>query len=353
MSNFNKVKCSMCGELISTANIKKHIKSHEVGTYEKNRKQRYKLDHDDLFCKFCNKECKNKNSLIQHEIRCNENPNNLNNDGNVVALRRYGLEHHATRGKSYSDFEKWKTDQSLVCQYCGRSQTQDLRPFSSLYGLKRHEISCRYNPSKIIENPNHVSSLEKELDDDGKLFTKYSMKRSNAKTMGNEFHLTLHEFCTLMKEAGLKSSNLGLNGNHYDLARYGDTGPYEIGNCRFITHQENVKECESGRSKLPKFIRLGQEALKRDRLENPEKYRKIYRDRVVYSEYFKRRKEEAAKREAERRSNLDPRYTGEHNSQLGTHWITNGEINKKLHPGDEMPEGFYFGRVNGNQYRSS
>lgn len=26
-------------------------------------------------CKFCGKECKNKNSLTQHEIRCKENPN--------------------------------------------------------------------------------------------------------------------------------------------------------------------------------------------------------------------------------------------------------------------------------------
>ena len=28
-------------------------------------------------CKYCGKECKNKNSLIQHEIRCKQNPNKL------------------------------------------------------------------------------------------------------------------------------------------------------------------------------------------------------------------------------------------------------------------------------------
>jgi hypothetical protein len=28
----------------------------------------------------------------------------------------------------------------------------------------------------------------------------------------------------------------------YHLSRYGDTGDYEIGNCRFITCQENMKE---------------------------------------------------------------------------------------------------------------
>lgn len=28
-------------------------------------------------CKYCGKECKNKNSLVQHEIRCKENPNKI------------------------------------------------------------------------------------------------------------------------------------------------------------------------------------------------------------------------------------------------------------------------------------
>jgi hypothetical protein len=30
---------------------------------------------DDLFCQYCGKQCKNLNSLRQHEIRCNKNPN--------------------------------------------------------------------------------------------------------------------------------------------------------------------------------------------------------------------------------------------------------------------------------------
>lgn len=29
-------------------------------------------------CKYCLKVCKNKNSLVQHEIRCKENPNKIN-----------------------------------------------------------------------------------------------------------------------------------------------------------------------------------------------------------------------------------------------------------------------------------
>ena len=30
-----------------------------------------------MYCKFCEKGCKNKNSLAQHQIRCKENPNKI------------------------------------------------------------------------------------------------------------------------------------------------------------------------------------------------------------------------------------------------------------------------------------
>lgn len=33
------------------------------------------VDHDDLLCKYCGKECKNKKSLAQHECRCPQNVN--------------------------------------------------------------------------------------------------------------------------------------------------------------------------------------------------------------------------------------------------------------------------------------
>lgn len=32
---------------------------------------------DNFICKYCGKECKNKNSLAQHEIRCKMNPNKI------------------------------------------------------------------------------------------------------------------------------------------------------------------------------------------------------------------------------------------------------------------------------------
>lgn len=63
--------CEYCGRMISSSNMSKHMRSHQNG----NVKNRYRLDHEDLCCKFCHKEYENKNSLIQHEMRCVSNPN--------------------------------------------------------------------------------------------------------------------------------------------------------------------------------------------------------------------------------------------------------------------------------------
>lgn len=81
-----KTKCTICGKLISNNNLEKHLKSHEANPkYQAWLSKSYKLDHNDLFCKFCGKQCKNRNSLVQHEIRCKENPTRLicNNNFNI------------------------------------------------------------------------------------------------------------------------------------------------------------------------------------------------------------------------------------------------------------------------------
>ena len=72
-----KVICEYCGQEVSASNYSKHLRRHQNHP-ETFGKTRYHLDHDDLFCKFCGKECKNKKSLVQHEIRCKLNPNKIN-----------------------------------------------------------------------------------------------------------------------------------------------------------------------------------------------------------------------------------------------------------------------------------
>jgi hypothetical protein len=78
------------------------------------------------------------------------------------------------------------------------------------------------------------------IDDDGKLKRRFTNKRVNAAKEGIGFLLTWDQFCGLLEDAGIQSSQLGITGYH--LARNGDSGNYEVGNCRFITHKENYAE---------------------------------------------------------------------------------------------------------------
>lgn len=43
---------------------------------------------DDFICKYCGKVCKNKNSLVQHEIRCKENPNRIAVKSNFIEYNK-------------------------------------------------------------------------------------------------------------------------------------------------------------------------------------------------------------------------------------------------------------------------
>lgn len=67
----NVVKCVHCGREISKSNLTRH----EQSCSSKNDKVSYKLTHEGLVCQFCGKECKNRNSLCNHERMCKQNPN--------------------------------------------------------------------------------------------------------------------------------------------------------------------------------------------------------------------------------------------------------------------------------------
>lgn len=72
-----KVKCDLCGQEISKSNISKHMRRHKNHP-ESFKDYSYALTHDGLSCQFCGKECKNRNSLCNHERLCKENPNRQN-----------------------------------------------------------------------------------------------------------------------------------------------------------------------------------------------------------------------------------------------------------------------------------
>lgn len=76
---YKKKICPMCHHEIGINNYTRHCKVCD-GTYNPSKKAiTYRVDHDGLNCKFCNKLCKNSNSLTQHELRCSKNPKKLKN----------------------------------------------------------------------------------------------------------------------------------------------------------------------------------------------------------------------------------------------------------------------------------
>lgn len=170
-----------------------------------------------------------------------------------------------------------------------------------------------------------------KIDDDGRLNEKYRHKKSNAKRHGLVCLLSFQEYCQLVADAGIKSSDIGRG--KYHLARYGDKGNYEIGNCRFITHQENMNErvmvSDNVSSGLLKYYKT-----------HPGSFTgKVHSKKSKLAIGVKNKISQLGKR----------------NSQFGTCWITRSGINKRINRSDVdlyLAMGWRKGRVACNQYAS-
>jgi hypothetical protein len=79
-----------------------------------------------------------------------------------------------------------------------------------------------------------------EEDDRRLLRRKIACKKVNAKKEGLTFCLTEDDIIHLLGEAGITVVQWGFSGFH--LARRGDLGNYDVGNCRFIPATQNYKE---------------------------------------------------------------------------------------------------------------
>lgn len=71
---------------------------------------------------------------------------------------------------------------------------------------------------------------------------KFRDKKNQARIRGIEFNLTLEDYVSLMESANITAYDIGSKADQYCLGRIGDSGAYEIGNCRFITMNQNREE---------------------------------------------------------------------------------------------------------------
>lgn len=86
---------------------------------------------------------------------------------------------------------------------------------------------------KVGLNPDHLTEWRKKW----KGLKQTSVKR------GSEFKLSFEDYVTIAVESGLTHySQIGRRKGEHGMARIGDSGPYEYGNCRFLTTEENIAE---------------------------------------------------------------------------------------------------------------
>lgn len=132
-----KLKCEFCGVEVTPNNYKRHIERHKTSPESFN--EVYKLDHDGLNCKFCNKECKSINSLIQHELRCSENPNRRCHD----TLVKYAKSHPA-----------WNK---------GLTAETDDRVKANAMSLRRSIAAGNFHSLKGDDNPSRREDVRKKI----------------------------------------------------------------------------------------------------------------------------------------------------------------------------------------------
>lgn len=78
-------------------------------------------------------------------------------------------------------------------------------------------------------------------EEERKLYKTYDQHRSNARVRGIEFLLTFEEWVQIWNDSGLLHLR-GQGKGKYCMARFGDKGPYVVGNVKIITHSQNSFE---------------------------------------------------------------------------------------------------------------
>lgn len=69
-----------------------------------------------LQCKYCGKQCKNKNSLVQHEIRCKENPNRISIQGGFIQYNEYRRENGIKGENQYTKAKQLNLDKPEISE---------------------------------------------------------------------------------------------------------------------------------------------------------------------------------------------------------------------------------------------
>lgn len=195
-----KIKCELCGREISKSNFTRHLETHENGNFDKWVNQ-IRLDHNNLFCKYCGKEYKNKKSLVQHEIRCKENPDKINvivegfnKRGRIAWNRGLTKETDERLRKSSETFKQnIKYGKTIIK---GHPHTEETKRKIS----EKRKKYLLENPDKVPYLLNHSSKISYP--------EKYFIKLFKEENINLQHHYRIHtyelDFCNLDKKIDLE-----------------------------------------------------------------------------------------------------------------------------------------------------
>ena len=163
--NMKTTICPICGKEISNCNYERHLISHKNNPKYHNKLQtRQSIDHDDLYCKYCGKLCKNKNSLAQHECRCDKNPNKIatkawnkgatkETDSRVLTSKVA----EANKQKGYKHYQEYLKDNSIAWGIRNMKQYKK-------YFLEEQEHCCAICGMKDEWNGKHLIFVLDHID---------------------------------------------------------------------------------------------------------------------------------------------------------------------------------------------
>lgn len=80
------------------------------------------------------------------------------------------------------------------------------------------------------------------LDGDGTRAKSYATQRRNAKFRGIAWAITFPEWCRVWAESGKEVQRGSQRGDQYQMTRFGDAGPYRVGNVSIQTKSQNAAD---------------------------------------------------------------------------------------------------------------
>jgi hypothetical protein len=114
------------------------------------------------------------------------------------------------------------------------------------------------NPERILarERKSYARNLEKIRKRRRQPIHLFQVHKSSAGRRGVPFELTFEQWLKIWQDSG-RFQERGNRKNQYVMARYGDIGPYAVGNVRIITALENVLEAKALRAGLEPALSSG------------------------------------------------------------------------------------------------